>query len=36
MASQTSCFRYWGQGQWTDFGREICQRVKDIIHYDFE
>jgi hypothetical protein len=35
MASQTSCFRYWGQGQWTDFGREICRRVQDIIRYDF-
>jgi hypothetical protein len=36
MASQTSCYRYWGQGLWTDYGREICQRVRDIIHYDFE
>ncbi len=35
MASQTSCYRYWGQGQWTDYGREICQRVIDIIHHDF-
>lgn len=23
---QTSCFRYWGQGQWTDYAREIYQR----------
>jgi hypothetical protein len=35
MASQTSCYRYWGQGQWTDYGREICRRVVDIINYDF-
>jgi hypothetical protein len=35
MASQTSCYRYWGQGLWTDYGREICQRVRDIIHFDF-
>jgi len=35
MASQTSCYRYWGQGLWTDYGREICRRVQDIIHYDF-
>lgn len=35
MSSQTSCYRYWGQGLWTDYGREICRRVQDIIHYDF-
>jgi hypothetical protein len=35
MASQTSCYRYWGQGLWTDYGREICRRVTDIINYDF-
>ncbi len=23
---QTSCFRYWGQGQWTDFAREIYRQ----------
>lgn len=34
MASQTSCYRYWGQGLWTDYGREICQRVHDILSYD--
>ena len=26
MTAQTSCYRYWGQGQWTDYGREICRR----------
>lgn len=31
LTSQTSCYRYWGQGQWTDYGREICRRAKDII-----
>ncbi|EXJ14524.1 glycosyl hydrolase family 57 [Imhoffiella purpurea] len=35
MASQTSCYRYWGQGLWTDYGREICRRVVDIIQHDF-
>ncbi|MBB1077613.1 glycosyl hydrolase family 57 [Rhodoferax sp. 4810] len=35
MASQTSCYRYWGQGLWTDYGREICRRAMDIINYDF-
>jgi hypothetical protein len=23
---QTSCFRYWGQGTWTDYAREIHRR----------
>ena len=35
MASQTSCFRYWGQGLWTDYGREICRRVDEILARDF-
>lgn len=35
MASQTSCYRYWGQGLWTDYGREICRRVEEIIRNDF-
>jgi hypothetical protein len=26
MLSQTSCFRYWGQGYWTDVAQEICRR----------
>jgi Glycosyl hydrolase family 57 len=26
LLSQTSCFRYWGQGAWTDYAREICDR----------
>ena len=26
LCSQTSCFRYWGQGRWTDYAREICRR----------
>ena len=31
MTAQTSCYRYWGQGQWTDYGREICRRAIAII-----
>jgi hypothetical protein len=31
MASQTSCYRYWGQGLWTDYGREICRRAEAIL-----
>lgn len=35
MSSQTSCYRYWGQGEWTDFGREICRRVVAICENDY-
>ena len=35
MTTQTSCYRYWGQGLWTDYGQEICRRAKDILTYDF-
>jgi hypothetical protein len=35
LASQTSCYRYWGQGQWTDYGREICRRTIDILTHDY-
>ena len=36
LVSQTSCFRYWGQGVWTDYAREICRRGSDILKYDFQ
>ncbi|HTV25321.1 MAG TPA: hypothetical protein VMG12_41790 [Polyangiaceae bacterium] len=35
LCSQTSCFRYWGEGRWTDFGRELCRRTHDILTCDF-
>jgi len=35
LTSQTSCYRYWGQGLWTDYGRELCRRTMDILHHDF-
>ncbi len=35
LASQTSCYRYWGQGQWADYGREICRRTDAILSHDF-
>lgn len=28
---QTSCFRYWGQGAWTDYAREIYRRGKSVL-----
>lgn len=36
LASQTSCYRYWGQGIWTDYGREIIRRCMDVINYDIK
>jgi hypothetical protein len=35
LCSQTSCYRYWGQGLWTDYGREICRRALAILDHDF-
>ena len=35
LSSQTSCYRYWGQGLWTDYGREICRRAEGILNNDF-
>jgi hypothetical protein len=35
LCSQTSCYRYWGQGIWTDYGREICRRLEAILNHDF-
>ena len=35
LASQTSCFRYWGEGTWTDYGREIVRRTEEILRRDF-
>ncbi|MBE9222846.1 glycosyl hydrolase family 57 [Cyanobacterium stanieri LEGE 03274] len=28
---QTSCFRYWGQGTWTDYAQQLYQRGVEII-----
>jgi hypothetical protein len=35
LCSQTSCYRYWGEGRWTDYGRELCRRTRDILSHDF-
>ncbi len=35
LTSQTSCYRYWGSGIWTDYGRELTRRTHDILQYDF-
>jgi hypothetical protein len=34
MSAQTSCYRYWGQGLWTDYGREISRRAAEILKHD--
>ncbi|HJT87676.1 MAG TPA: hypothetical protein VJ732_07460 [Bryobacteraceae bacterium] len=35
LMSQTSCFRYWGSGIWTDYARELCRRTVAILEHDF-
>jgi hypothetical protein len=35
LMAETSCFRYWGQGVWTQYGQEICRRGNDILEHDF-
>ena len=35
LTAETSCFRYWGQGAWTDYGQEICRRGSEILAHDF-
>jgi hypothetical protein len=35
LSSQTSCYRYWGQGLWTDYGREVCRRAMAILEHDY-
>ncbi len=27
LVAETSCFRYWGEGVWTDYGRELARRA---------
>ncbi|MFH1790482.1 MAG: glycosyl hydrolase family 57, partial [Candidatus Omnitrophota bacterium] len=33
LLSETSCFRYWGEGIWTDYAREICRRGMEKLKY---
>jgi hypothetical protein len=35
LLTQTSCFRYWGQGMWTDFARSIYERAIEQLNTDF-
>lgn len=31
MLMETSCFRYWGQGTWTDYARELFRRGESLL-----
>jgi hypothetical protein len=35
LAAETSCYRYWGEGTWTDYGAELSRRTSDIISHAF-
>ncbi|MCX8049640.1 MAG: glycosyl hydrolase family 57 [Methylohalobius sp.] len=35
LTCETSCFRYWGQGIWVDYGRELCRRARQILEQEF-
>jgi hypothetical protein len=30
LAAETSCYRYWGQGVWTDYGVELSRRASEL------
>ena len=35
LTAETSCYRYWGSGLWTDYAREVCRRTGDHLQHDF-
>jgi hypothetical protein len=35
LLTQTSCYRYWGEGVWADYGRELCRRTIEILKHNF-
>jgi len=35
LLTQISCYRYWGQGVWTEYAQELCRRASDILVSDF-
>jgi len=35
LTTQTSCYRYWGEGIWTAYGRELCRRTLEILDREF-
>ncbi len=34
LASETSCYRYWGEGVWTAYGAELARRTTEIAARD--
>jgi len=34
LTAETSCYRYWGEGIWTDYGREIAERSIRVAEHD--
>jgi hypothetical protein len=34
LASETSCYRYWGEGVWTAYGAELARRTTEIVAHD--
>jgi hypothetical protein len=35
LTAETSCYRYWGEGVWTDYGAELARRTSDIVTHDY-
>jgi hypothetical protein len=35
LTAETSCYRYWGEGVWTDYGTELARRTADILTHAF-
>jgi hypothetical protein len=35
LVAETSCYRYWGQGRFTEIAREFCRRGNAILEHDF-
>ncbi len=33
LNAQTSCFRYWGEGVWVDYGVEFCSRLQKMLEF---
>jgi Glycosyl hydrolase family 57 len=34
LTAETSDFRYWGRGEWTDYGAELARRTTEIVAHD--
>ena len=34
LTAETSCYRYWGQGIWTEYGAGLARRTIDIVTHD--